>query len=78
MASLLSPTLPTRMTWEAGCEKIIVRFERSDVEKQLSSMIEAPVKAIEFWTALSLVSECGKLIANHVQLLLEASGHGSG
>ena len=31
-ASLLSPTLPTRMTWSEGCEKLILLIDRAVME----------------------------------------------
>lgn len=71
-ASILSPTLPTRMTWHAGCEKIIVLIRREAVEAQFSSLTHREAK-IEFGAGIDLTDAVGRSLSRHVNLILEAA-----
>ncbi|WP_252724680.1 hypothetical protein, partial [Acinetobacter baumannii] len=53
-ASILSPTLPTRMTWHDACEKVIVLLRRQDVERLAGAMIERPCERVEFDAGVDL------------------------
>lgn len=68
-ASLLSPTLPTRMVWRDGCEKLIVLMRREVVQKQFDALIGACGQPIEFDTGVSMTSPSGRLLASHVETM---------
>jgi AraC-like DNA-binding protein len=70
--SILSPTLPTRMTWNAGCEKIIVLVEREAIEAQFSSLTHCEAK-VEFSTGIDLTGVVGRSMTRHVNLILAAA-----
>jgi AraC-like DNA-binding protein len=43
-ATLLSPTDPVRMRWNADCAKIMVRIDRAALEQLLATMLGRPLK----------------------------------
>ncbi|MDE1992173.1 MAG: AraC family transcriptional regulator [Rhizobiaceae bacterium] len=71
-ASILSPTLPTRMTWHAGCEKMIVLVSREAIEAQFASMVHRETK-VEFDTGVDLTGPVGRSLAHHVNLIAAAA-----
>jgi AraC-like DNA-binding protein len=75
-ASILSPTMPTRMTWHTGCEKIIVLVRREAVEAQFASLAHREAK-VEFTTGIDLTSAVGRTLARHVSLIVEAAAEES-
>ncbi|MGA7973292.1 MAG: AraC family transcriptional regulator [Pseudolabrys sp.] len=72
-ASILSPTLPTRMTWHEGCEKLIVLIDRKTVEAQYAALAGRTNDAIEFHTAVDLDGGLGPLLDQHLGLMLAAA-----
>ncbi|MDR3466891.1 MAG: AraC family transcriptional regulator [Xanthobacteraceae bacterium] len=68
-ASLLSPTLPTRMVWRQGCEKLIVLMHREMVQKQLDALIGESAPPIEFSTGVDMTSPLGRLLEHHVETM---------
>lgn len=53
--TVLNPDAPTRMSWSADCDKIMVRIDRRALENQLSAMLGgAPVKRLAFDLATPL------------------------
>jgi AraC-like DNA-binding protein len=72
-ASLLSPTLPTRMIWEPGCEKIIILIGRQSLERHLAHALDEPVDTIEFDPDVDLDGVAGSAIAAQVRLLAQLS-----
>jgi len=58
-ASLLSPTLPTRMVWHDDCAQLILLIERRLVEQRAAALAGRPVGTVEFAPALDLESDCG-------------------
>jgi AraC-like DNA-binding protein len=72
VASLLSPTLPTRMRWSDGCDKLIVLVEREAMQRQCEELAGRPIDAVEFSTAVDTTSAAGRLLMGHVRLMLEA------
>lgn len=72
-ASVLSPTLRTRMTWHAGCEKIIVLIRREAMEAQFSALTHRAGDRIEFRTGLDLSGAAGRRILRHVEFILGAA-----
>ncbi|QCI67280.1 AraC family transcriptional regulator [Phreatobacter stygius] len=72
-ASILSPTLPTRMTWHDGCEKIIVLIRRQEVERLAGAMIDRRCERVEFDTGVDLTDPVGQALARHVRIMLDAA-----
>jgi AraC-like DNA-binding protein len=72
-ASILSPTLGTRMTWNEGCEKLIVLIRREALEAQFESLTHARMRPIEFETGVELTGVVGRAILQHAQLMLDAA-----
>jgi AraC-binding-like domain len=71
-ASVLSPTLPTRMRWLAGCQKLIVLIDRDMMQRQCEALAGRGVGAVEFATGIDGTAPAGRLMASHVRLMLEA------
>jgi AraC-like DNA-binding protein len=71
-ASLLSPTLPTRMRWSDGCDKLILLIERGAMERQCELMAGRPVDKVEFATAIDTASSLGHVLLGHARLMVEA------
>lgn len=76
--SILSPTLGTRMTWNEGCEKLIVLIRREAVEAQFESLTHERQRAIEFQTGVDLAGPVGQAIWQHAQMMLGAAETGVG
>lgn len=72
-ASVLSPTLPTRMTWNRGCEKLILLIERKAMEAQFQSLTHRELKAIEFRSGIDLSRPEGRALLRHAGLALSAA-----
>lgn len=75
-ASILSPTLPTRMTWHDGCEKIIILIRREALEAQFAALTHAPGDRIEFATGVDLTTQAGRALRRHVDLMLAVAEDG--
>jgi AraC-like DNA-binding protein len=59
-ASLLSPTIPTRMRWEGDCAQLILLVDRPLVEHRAAALAGKPVGAIEFAPAINLNDASGR------------------
>jgi AraC-like DNA-binding protein len=77
-ASLLSPTLPTRMRWSDGCEKLIVLVERNAMQRQCEQIAGHAVGTVEFATAIDMTSAAGRMLLGHIRLMIEAAETGTG
>jgi AraC-like DNA-binding protein len=75
-ATLLSPTLSTRMRWKEGCEKLIVLMERAPVEDYLEKLTHDKADCIEFSPSVDLASPVGQGILRHAGLMLSSSTEG--
>ena len=73
IATLLSPTLPTMMTWHAGCRKLIVLIERKVVEGHLATLLDTHLDAVEFDAQVPLIDAVGLAIRAHAMLMQEAA-----
>lgn len=73
VATLLSPTLPTVMTWHAGCSKLIVLIERKAVEGHLAALLDRSPDAVEFDAQVPLTDAIGQAIRAHVMLMQQAA-----
>lgn len=76
-ASLLSPTLASRMVWQAGCEKLIVLMRRRMVEDFFETLTHRPRGPIEFEPAVDLTSPVGRSILSHARMMFEAAEGGT-
>jgi AraC-like DNA-binding protein len=72
-ASILSPTLATRMTWFEGCEKLIVQIDREIMERQFGALSGHAGRPIEFATAIDLATPAGRALLRHVEMTFEAA-----
>lgn len=72
VASILSPNLPTHMYWDAGCEKIIVRIDKNVMLQRVEALAGRKVDAIEFATAVDIGRGAGRLLMDHLRLMIEA------
>ncbi|MDB5556563.1 MAG: transcriptional regulator EutR [Rhizobium sp.] len=71
--SILSPTLGTRMTWNEGCEKLIILIRKEAVEAQFEILTHEQMRTIEFDTGVDLTGPVGSAIWQHAQLMLGAA-----
>ena len=76
IASLLSPTLPTRMRWSDGCDKLIVLIEREALQRHCRELADRAVGSVEFSTAIDCEGMAGRLLMNHVRLMYESADTG--
>nr|WP_311966966.1 AraC family transcriptional regulator [Bradyrhizobium archetypum] len=65
-ASLLSPTIPTRMTWKDNCAHIILLVDRSLLEQRAAALSGRPAGAVEFEPAVDLSSPGGQALQSQV------------
>lgn len=72
-ASMLSPTLASRMVWNEGCEKLIILIRREALEAQFESLTHQHSRAIEFDTGVDLTSPVGRALLQHARLMLDAA-----
>lgn len=72
VASLLSPTLPTRMRWSDGCDKLIVLIDRDVMQRQCEQIAGHPVGSMEFATGVDLTGAPGRMLLGHLGLMVEA------
>ncbi len=73
IASLLSPTLATRMRWEEGCEQLILLMERAPVERFVESMTHGAAGPVEFDPGLDLTTPLGQGLVQHANLMVAAT-----
>ena len=76
-ASLLSPTLPTRMVWREGCEKVIALIRRDAMLRQFEALTGRTAKSLEFDVAIAMASPTGRHILGHLELLTAAAENGA-
>jgi AraC-like DNA-binding protein len=68
--SLLSPTLPTKMHWRDGCEKIIVLIRRRAVEDHARALGLGRGDRVEFAPGVDLHGAFGRALARHVGMMV--------
>ncbi|WP_164712569.1 cupin domain-containing protein [Methylobacterium currus] len=68
-ATLLSPALPTRMVWEAGCEKLIVLVPRGLLEEHVVRVLDRLPRPFDFDPAIDLRCPRGAAILSQARLL---------
>ncbi len=77
-ATLLSPTLSTRMRWTEGCEKMIVLLKRDAMESYFETLTHEKTETIEFDPTIDLTSSLGQGIAQHATLMSNAAKSAGG
>jgi AraC-like DNA-binding protein len=70
-ASLLSPTIPTRMIWENNCAQIILLVERRLLEQRAAALSGRPTGAVEFEPAVDLSSAGGQALQSQILELVD-------
>jgi AraC-like DNA-binding protein len=70
-ASLLSPTMPTRMLWENDCAQLILLVERKLVEQRAAALAGQPTRAIEFDPLIDLWLPAGRSLRARMQRLVD-------
>jgi AraC-like DNA-binding protein len=66
-ASLLSPTVPTRMVWDNDCAQLILLVGRKLVEQRAAALAGKSVRAIEFDPAINLCRPAGRALLAQMQ-----------
>jgi hypothetical protein len=61
-ASLLSPTVPTRMVWENDCAHLILLLERSFVEQRAAALAGTTFCAVEFDPVVDLTTPAAQAL----------------
>src|SRR5437879_835098 len=72
-ASLLSPTMPTRMTWQGNCAQIILLVDRRVLEQRTAALSGRPAGAIEFEPAVDLTSAAGRALQLRIFELVDCA-----
>jgi AraC-like DNA-binding protein len=70
-ASLLSPTIPTRMTWQGNCAQLILLVDRRLLEQRAAALSGRPAGAVEFEPAVDLTSEGGQSLRSQILQLVD-------
>ncbi|UTD28320.1 AraC family transcriptional regulator [Bradyrhizobium sp. WD16] len=72
VASLLSPTVPTRMEWHDGCGQMILLIDRDVLEQRAAALAGAPRQIVEFDPALDLRNAAGRMLVAQLTALIDA------
>ncbi len=72
-ASLLSPTLPTRMVWQDNCAKLILLIDRRAIEARAAALAETATGAIEFEPEVDLTTSFGRMLRSQLAYLVDFS-----
>jgi len=76
MASLLSPTLPTRMIWQDDCAQLILLVDRHRVESRAAAIAERPTGPVEFEPHIDLSTPFGRALRFQIEYLVDLAEHG--
>ena len=76
VASLLSPTLPTRMIWQDNCAQLILLVDRRQVEHRAAALAEKPVGPVEFEPRIDLNTPFGRALQFQIEYLVDLAEHG--
>ena len=74
-ASLLSPTMPTKMVWQDDCAKLILLVERRLVEERAAALAERSGAVIEFDPQVDLNTPFGLAIRSQIEYLVDLAEH---
>ncbi|RZN16657.1 AraC family transcriptional regulator [Bradyrhizobium sp. Leo121] len=61
-ASLLSPTMPTQMTWRQDCAQLILLLDRKLVEHRAAALAGTSTRAVEFDPSVDLTAPFGRAL----------------
>jgi len=70
-ASLLSPTIPTRMQWENDCAQLILLVERKLIEQRAAALAGQSVRAVEFDPLVDLQLPAGRDLSAKMERLAD-------
>jgi AraC-like DNA-binding protein len=76
VASLLSPTLPTKMVWQDNCAQLILLVDRRQVENRAAELAEKPAGRIEFEPRIDLDTPFGRALRSQIEYLADLAEHG--
>ena len=74
-ASLLSPTIPTRMLWQDDCAKLILLMDRRVVEQRAAALSERADGVIEFDPEIDLTTAFGRALRAQFDYLVDLAEH---
>lgn len=72
-ASLLSPTLPTRMVWQDSCAQLILLIDRSKIESRAAALAGTAASAVEFAPEVDLTSPFGRMLQSQLVYLVDVA-----
>ncbi len=75
MASLLSPTLPTKMVWQ-DCAQLILLVDRQRIESRAAALAERPIGPVEFEPEIDLDKPFGRALQFQLEYLVDLAEHG--
>jgi AraC-like DNA-binding protein len=70
IASLLSPTVPTQMTWHHDCAQLILLIDRRVVEQRAAALAGTSVRPVEFEPLVDLTASVGATLHGQVENLV--------
>ncbi len=76
MASLLSPTLPTRMIWRDDCAQLILLVDRHRVESRAAALAERSAGPVEFEPHIDLNTPFGRALQFQIEYLVDLAERG--
>jgi AraC-like DNA-binding protein len=76
VASILSPTLPTRMVWRDNCAQLILLVDRQQVEKRAAALAGKPAGAVEFEPHIDLNAPFGRALQSQIEYLVDLAEQG--
>jgi hypothetical protein len=71
VASLLSPTLPTRMVWQDNCAQLILLVDRRQIEGRAAALAERPAGPVEFEPYIDLDTPFGRALRFQIEYLVD-------
>jgi AraC-like DNA-binding protein len=71
VATLLSPTVPTRMAWEDDCAQLILLVERKLVEQRAAALAGKAVRAVEFDPRVDLAAPSAQALQARMLSLVD-------
>lgn len=70
IASLLSPTMPTRMTWHHDCAQLILLIDRRLLEQRAAALAGTSIRPVEFDPSVDLTAAPGRTIHGQIEHLV--------
>jgi AraC-like DNA-binding protein len=71
VASVLSPTLPTKMIWQDNCAKLILLVDRQQLQNRATALAERPLGPVEFEPYIDLDTPFGRALRFQTEYLVE-------